>query len=167
MSIAILTHDPRWKGLAPTVKRAAEAALCYLSSPRARTSSTKKKLDPRLRGDDKYSVAILLTDDAEVQQLNHQYRKKNKPTNVLSFPNGSVEGGVIQLGDIAMAYDTLAREAAAQGKPLKHHLTHLTIHGVLHLLGYDHEAESEAEAMESLEIAILGGMGIANPYESA
>lgn len=147
-AVTILTHDPRWKGLAPTVRRAAEAALAKL----------------RVK---KSAVTIVLSNDDEVQALNHQYRYKNKPTNVLSFPDGSVEAGATQLGDILLAYEIIAREADEQGKKLKHHLTHLTIHGVLHLLGHDHEVENEAEAMESLEITILSGMGIANPYESA
>lgn len=147
VAISILTHDARWKGLAPTVKRAAEAALAQ--------QKVKKS-----------AVTILLAEDAEVQALNLDYRGKNKPTNVLSFPNGEVEEGVRQLGDIILSYDTLAAEAAAQCKLLKHHLAHLTIHGVLHLLGYDHEAEAEANRMEAIEIALLARMGIANPYES-
>jgi probable rRNA maturation factor len=146
MPITLLTDDPRWKGLAPTVRRAAVAAL---AAQRVKKSS----------------LTILLSSDAHIQTLNHHYRHKNAPTNVLSFLDGSVAGGITQLGDIILAYETITREAVAQGKKLKHHLTHLTIHGVLHLLGHDHEAEDEAEAMESLEIAILACMGIANPYE--
>ncbi len=148
VEITILTHDARWKGLTPTVKRAAEAALAQ--------QKVKKS-----------AVTIVLAEDAGVQALNRDYRGKNKPTNVLSFPNGDVEEGVRQLGDIILSYDTLAVEAVAQGKLLKHHLTHLTIHGVLHLLGHDHEAEAEANRMEAIEIALLARMGIANPYESA
>lgn len=147
MTITILIQDKRWKGLAPTVKRAAEAALA------------KQKVK-------KAAVTIALSNDAEVKQLNKAYRGKNKPTNVLSFPNGEIEDGLRQLGDIILAYETVAKEAKEQGKPLKHHLTHLTIHGVLHLLGFDHTEDSEAEIMESCEIAILKRMGIANPYES-
>ena len=165
--ITILTHDVRWKGLAPTVRRAAEAALTHpslLSSLRKQGSKAK---DSRFRGNDKVSVAVVLTNDAEVQTLNRDYRKKNKPTNVLSFPDGSVEEGGRQLGDIILAYETIAREAAEQKKPIKAHLTHLTLHGVLHLLGFDHETEKEAEAMESIEISVLKRMGIANPYESS
>ncbi|MDX2094573.1 MAG: rRNA maturation RNase YbeY [Alphaproteobacteria bacterium] len=170
--ITILTHDARWKGLAPTVKRAVEAALeVKHASSRKRVGNKKKSLNVSADGHKNSAVTILLTDNAEVKALNAQYRGKNKPTNVLSFPDGSEEMGrngkpLMHLGDIAMAYETIAGEAAEQGKALKHHIAHLTIHGVLHLLGYDHEEAGEAEAMEAQEIAILACMGIANPYES-
>jgi probable rRNA maturation factor len=147
-TITILTHDPCWKGLAPAVKRAAEAVL---TAQRIKQST----------------LTIVLSNDVEVQSLNRDYRHKNKPTNVLSFPDGSVEAGITHLGDVVLAHETIAQEAHAQGKKLKHHLTHLTIHGVLHLLGFDHMAENEAKRMEKLEISILARIGIANPYESA
>lgn len=110
----------------------------------------------------KGAVAIVLMDDAAIQGINHQFRGKNKPTNVLSFPS-SEEG---ELGDILLAYETIHREADEQGKSLKSHTTHLLVHGVLHLLGHDHEREADAKRMESLEIAILSQLDIDNPYET-
>jgi probable rRNA maturation factor len=110
-------------------------------------------------------VAILLTDDAAVRALNARFRHRDAATNVLSFPGisqGPTAGG--HLGDIALAFGVCAREAAEQGKPLAHHLTHLVIHGVLHLLGYDHQESAEAERMESLERALLKVLGAPDPY---
>jgi probable rRNA maturation factor len=107
-------------------------------------------------------VTILLTDDAAIQDLNARFRNKNAPTNVLSFPAPATAAP--HLGDIALAYGVCAREADAQGKPLAHHLMHLTAHGVLHLLGYDHESDADAERMEALEREILAGLGVPDPY---
>jgi probable rRNA maturation factor len=112
-------------------------------------------------------VAILLTDDQAIRALNRQWRGRDEPTNVLSFPHhpsGRHADGPNILGDIVVAYETTAREAASEGKPLLHHLTHLTVHGFLHLLGYDHESHAEAEAMENLERKILAQLGILDPY---
>lgn len=111
-------------------------------------------------------IVILLTDDDSVQALNRDFRQKDYATNVLSFPAPrdplvNPEG---QIGDIALAYGVCAREAAEQGKPLAHHLQHLVAHGVLHLLGYDHESDDEAEAMEALEREILAGLDVPDPY---
>lgn len=111
---------------------------------------------------DGQGIAILLTDDESVQALNRDFRRKDKPTNVLSFPSPPNPEG--QIGDIALAYGVCAREAAEQGKPLAHHLQHLVAHGVLHLLGYDHESDDEAEAMEALEREILAGLDVPDPY---
>jgi probable rRNA maturation factor len=108
------------------------------------------------------ALAILLTDDAHQRTLNSAFRGKDVATNVLSFPAaGPAADG---LGDIALAFDVCAREAAEQGKTLAAHLQHLTTHGVLHLLGYDHESDAEAEAMEAKERAILAGLGVVDPY---
>jgi probable rRNA maturation factor len=108
------------------------------------------------------AVAILLTDDDSVADLNTRFRGKPKSTNVLSFP--AAESAYPHLGDVALAFGVCAREADAQGKSLAHHLTHLVVHGVLHLLGYDHEAEADAEVMEQMECEILRRFGIADPY---
>jgi len=107
-------------------------------------------------------VSILLTDDQELRDLNARFRGQDKPTNVLSFP--SPEHFAPHLGDVALAYETCAREAAEQGKPLAHHLSHLVAHGVLHLLGWDHQTDAEADEMEALERTVLAALGIPDPY---
>lgn len=130
----------------------------------------RRAVEAALEGD-KYraaSVSILLTDDAAIRRLNAEFRGFDKPTNVLSFPASSRPGDPEPaLGDIALACETCAREAEEEGKALTDHLTHLVIHGTLHLLGHDHEAVAEAEAMEALETRILAGLGIADPYAEA
>lgn len=126
-------------------------------------------------GDQLTEINILLTDDAEIQELNKRYRGVDKPTNVLSFPSFEPEeiSGLktnkqspepIVLGDIALAYETIQKECSDQDKSFDHHLIHLTVHGVLHLLGFDHEKDEEAAVMESLEIQILSSLTIPNPY---
>ena len=108
------------------------------------------------------ALAVLLTDDAAVRELNRRWRGKDAATNVLSFPAAATAAP--WLGDVALAYETCAREAAEQGKPLGAHVTHLVAHGVLHLLGWDHQTDAEAEEMESLERQILARLGVADPY---
>ncbi|MEX0921499.1 MAG: rRNA maturation RNase YbeY [Rhodovibrionaceae bacterium] len=115
-------------------------------------------------------LSLALSDDAELQILNKAYRGKDGPTNVLSFPGDPLPetaGQPYLLGDVVLALGVCAREAAAQGKTLADHLTHLVVHGVLHLLGQDHESDAEAARMEALEVRILAGLGIADPYASA
>ena len=118
-------------------------------------------------------VAIRLTDDDEVQSLNAQYRGKDKPTNVLSFPMvqpdllgalANTDDGEALLGDIVLAYGVCAREAEEKGISVVDHATHLIVHGTFHLLGYDHQGEAEAEAMEALETQALASIGLADPY---
>jgi probable rRNA maturation factor len=109
-------------------------------------------------------VSLLLADDATLRGLNARFRDQDKPTNVLSFP--APQNPERFLGDVALAYGVCAREAQEQGKPLAHHLQHLVAHGVLHLLGYDHMSDAEAEEMEGLERAVLAGLGIPDPYAS-
>jgi probable rRNA maturation factor len=120
----------------------------------------------------KIELSILLTDDGAVRVLNRTWRGKDAPTNVLSFPSGLgpedlPAGEALSLGDIALALETVEREAAAEGKPIEAHLAHLVVHGVLHLLGHDHEEEAQAAAMEALEVELLAGLGFPDPYREA
>jgi probable rRNA maturation factor len=117
--------------------------------------------------DEHFNVSLLFTNNAAVQVLNRDWRGKDKPTNVLSFPAGDspVETEVEFLGDIALALETVAAEAADEGKTFEHHTTHLLVHGFLHLCGYDHETgDDDAEEMETLERAILARLAITDPY---
>lgn len=123
------------------------------------------------------SVSVKLSDNAEVHALNREWRDKDKPTNVLSFPmldddeidallDGTYNAPEILLGDIILAYETCAAEAAEKEISIAHHATHLVIHGMLHLLGHDHIDDEEAEAMEALEVKALASMGLHNPYDA-
>ena len=115
-------------------------------------------------------LAVMLTDDAGIRTLNNNWRQIDKPTNVLSFPALQPEGAPKpgdaprMLGDIAIAFETTRREADDEGKPFDHHLGHLAVHGFLHLIGYDHETDAEADEMEDLERQILAQLGIPDPY---
>lgn len=140
-------HD-EWTDALPEVSAvvtgAIEAAFAHMGA--------KEQLD----------LVVLLTDDAEMKALNKEFRQKNAPTNVLSFPAPDMMHP--HLGDMALGFETCVREAKAQNKSLKDHVAHLSVHGVLHLLGYDHMNDAEAEEMEDLERKILQGLGIADPY---
>ncbi|QKC93317.1 rRNA maturation RNase YbeY [Mesorhizobium sp. NZP2298] len=112
-------------------------------------------------------LSVVFSDDAHIRTLNAGWRGKDKPTNVLSFPAfPPVPGGPLppMLGDIVLAAETVTREAALEDKPLENHITHLVVHGLLHLLGYDHETDAEAEAMEAIERAALARLAIPDPY---
>lgn len=121
-------------------------------------------------------LSILLTNDQEITELNNKFRHKNSPTNVLSFPDQEINWQEINnlmldkdsdyffLGDIAFSYNTIFQEAIEQGKSFKNHFIHLLAHSILHLLGFDHLTDSDAEAMEKLEIAILADLSITSPY---
>jgi probable rRNA maturation factor len=158
--ITLVVEDRRWRshrGLQGRLTRAAEAA-CRRA---------------KLRGD----VTILLADDKKLRALNHSFRGKDKPTNVLSFPGGSINGRTAgrfasaaapgYAGDIAIAYGVTSREAKTARKSFADHATHLVVHGVLHLAGYDHERAKDANVMEPLETKILARLGIADPYAVA
>jgi probable rRNA maturation factor len=111
-------------------------------------------------------LAIVLTDDSAIRQLNRLWRGVDAPTNVLSFPAATrqAEDEPAHLGDIALAYQTIAREARAEGKPFAHHVAHLAVHGYLHLIGFDHEHDADAEAMEKAERKVLRRLSIPDPY---
>ena len=162
LRIEVLIHSRKWKAepqASAIARKAIRAAASVASTPRA-------------------ELAIVLTDDSAIHALNREWRGHNKPTNVLSFPaprlppalagerraGGHKRPRPAALGDIVIAFETTAREAAAEGKPLRHHLSHLAIHGFLHLVGHDHENERDAQRMESLEVKILAGLGVPDPY---
>lgn len=111
-------------------------------------------------------IAVKLTDDAAIRTLNRDWRGKDYATNVLSFPTPEIAraGGDPHLGDIAIALETLLREATEENKPFADHLQHLAVHGTLHLLGFDHEVEEDAEEMEAMEREVLAGLGVPDPY---
>lgn len=126
-----------------------------------------------LDGDGVVEVSVRLSDDAEVRELNRNYRHKDRATNILSFPMLTPDevagflpqpGGELLLGDLVLAHETVAGEADAAALALADHVVHLLVHGTLHLLGHDHQDDAAAEAMEALERRILSGLGIADPY---
>lgn len=130
------------------------------------TAKTAEKL-----GIDTLELSIVLADDMLVQQLNREYRGKDKPTNVLSFPQMSDdlsdENTARLLGDIVLSFETVNKESEEQNKDFKDHTTHLIVHGILHLLGHDHIEDDMADEMERLEVKILEDLGIKNPYETS
>ena len=146
MSITLLIREAKWRevrGLVPRLKRAVAAAL-------AEAGATGEA-----------ELSIVLTNDRELKALNSRFRRKDKPTNVLSFP---ARGDY--LGDVAIAYGVTAREAKAAGKRIADHAVHLAVHGVLHLMGFDHMTARQAKIMEPMEVRILASLRIANPYEA-
>lgn len=149
MKLSIDIEDPGWNGIPDLEDHARKAVGAVVGKADA-------------------EVNILFTDDLSVARLNKEWRGKPKPTNVLSFPAGDFPapaGEAKPLGDIVLAHGVVAREAAEQGKTLLQHTMHLMIHAALHLLGHDHGADAEAEAMEALETEILKGLGYPDPYE--
>jgi probable rRNA maturation factor len=147
-AITLLVDDPAWRrmrGFRARLERAAETAL--------KAAGFKGKS----------ALTVLLSSDEKLRQLNRDFRGKNKATNVLSFPAGTSSNGY--RGDIAIAYGVTKREADEAGKRFSDHASHLVVHGVLHLAGYDHETSRDAEVMEPLEVKILKRLGVPNPYK--
>jgi probable rRNA maturation factor len=163
IAVPVTIEDRAWRVLPTPSRRVARTVR-----------STLNRACPRL---DSATVSVLLTGDTQQRALNRDWRGKDAATNVLSFPARAIIAGEtpepefagvpLELGDLALAFETCAREAKEQGKPLEHHLDHLVIHGVLHLLGYDHIEDIDAAIMEPLEVSILAGLGIPDPYADA
>jgi probable rRNA maturation factor len=148
-------------------------ADCWRNAPNAEAVIQRAIAAAVERVDDSVAnaeLAIMLTDDSGIRTLNNNWRGIDQPTNVLSFPAlqppAPQKAGAAprMLGDIAIAYETMRREADQDGKPFDHHLSHLAVHGFLHLIGYDHTNDDDAEAMEALETEILAQLGIPDPY---
>jgi probable rRNA maturation factor len=157
-----------WEAAVTDVEQLVEAAA------RAAFEAAER---PEILGGAPAEMSLVLADDTLVQTLNRDYRDKDKPTNVLSFALlddlddtddvlAREQGMPILIGDVILAFETVQREAREQGKSVGDHLTHLVIHGVLHLLGYDHQSDPDADRMERLETSILARMGIADPYSA-
>jgi probable rRNA maturation factor len=150
-AIEIMVESPLWRA----EPRAAAVLRRAIGEAAEMTGATAGAIE----------VAIMLCDDAAMRKLNGRWRGRAEPTNVLSFPvAGRARDGGGARGDIAIAYETTAREAQGNGKRFDEHLAHLAVHGFLHLLGYDHQSDDQAEAMERLERLILARLGIADPY---
>jgi probable rRNA maturation factor len=154
-AVDVLIESEAWRML-PEAEDLVRRAIAY-------AAASEVAIHPR-----EAELSVLLCDDQTITGLNARWRGQEKPTNVLSFPAPPLRGATpaerVPLGDIAIAYETLAREAREQGKSVSDHLSHLVVHGFLHLLGYDHCVEGEAEQMERLEGSILARIGVANPY---
>jgi probable rRNA maturation factor len=153
MPLDIAIEDDGWAALPNLEMMAEQAAAAALP-----------------KGEQSKIITLLFADDVTMQDLNKEWRGFDKPTNVLSFPAPKDQpvppGELPLLGDIVLGFETCAREAEAAGKTLGNHTCHLIVHGVLHLLGYDHENDKGAEVMEAAEIKILSTLGIENPYLS-
>lgn len=159
----ILIEDERWHDILPD-----NASLVAMS-----LDHIMKNID-LFENAREIELSITLSNDESIRNLNRDYRNKDKPTNVLSFPqidwtkdNIDANNPLIMLGDVIVALETIEREAHEQEKRLQDHFIHMLVHSILHLCGYDHEIETDAEAMEKLEIDILNEMGIKNPYQTA
>jgi len=155
MSVSIEVEDPAWKSLSGLEELVQATVKAVLSEAAGQ--------DPDC------DIAVLFTDDDTIAALNGEWRGKPKPTNVLSFPTPHdmpvPAGEPRPLGDVVLAHGVVMREAAEQGKTLRDHTAHLIVHGTLHLIGYDHEDDDEADKMEALEIRVLKGLGISDPCE--
>ncbi len=157
--VEVVIEDDRWRAFGDVAGAVNQAIAALLASGTSGTGTLT-------------SATVLLADDAHVASLNMNFRGKSEPTNVLSFPAGPVPavagatapGATGYAGDVIIARETVEREAGTLGVPVLHHLQHLAVHGLLHLIGYDHITDADATVMETLETRILATLGIADPY---
>jgi probable rRNA maturation factor len=169
LAVDVLIEAQAWRTL-PEAEDLVRRAIAFTatSGVEIRRPDTHPALRRKRGKKAGWRLCILLSDDEQIARLNGQWRGQEKPTNVLSFPApvpcGAAPNEKMPLGDIAIAYETLAREAEENGQEVSDHLSHLVVHGFLHLLGYDHHMDDEAERMERLERDILARMGVDNPY---
>ncbi len=162
IEVALISETPwtdgEWEALATRA-----ATLAVAATPHANLATTRAVVE----------ISVRLTSDDEVRILNRQYRKQDKPTNVLSFPMiqpdlietiANTDDGEVLLGDIVLAHGVCAREAEERGVAIEDHATHLIVHGILHLLGYDHMTDTDGDAMEAMERDVLAALGLHDPY---
>ncbi|MGE5600181.1 MAG: rRNA maturation RNase YbeY [Pseudomonadota bacterium] len=165
LDLEVIAETPAWAKRLPEF-----AELCRGAAGAAFAAASGHRQVPGGAAE----ATLLLADDARIRALNKTFRGRDEPTNVLSFPNVEVDvlaaagadGPPCALGDIVIAFETTVGEAAREGTSLSHHLSHLVVHGILHLLGYDHSTDDEALVMEALEVRALAALGIADPYSS-
>jgi len=162
LEVGIIKEEKSWRALKiinkPTISKLVKETLLYF--PYFKNSTIE--------------LAILFTNDSKIQKLNLEFLKKDKPTNVLSFPDHEIDKNIlfkskkdndyIYIGDIALGFETIEREALEKGISIYHHVAHMLIHGILHLIGFDHQIEMEEEEMKSIEVQILKNLCIGNPY---
>jgi probable rRNA maturation factor len=166
LDLAFRKWEKAFDKMGKKIEMAVAAAFLDAKKPRAFTGRN-------------FEIGVILGNDSMMKDLNHTYRGKNQPTNVLSFPQMKMKGlsaktldalpgkGPIPLGDVVLAHQTIAKECKAQGKTLENHTLHLIVHGTLHLLGYDHMSARDAKTMEKLECDILASLGYPDPYHEA
>lgn len=170
LSVHLVKNSPKWKAAFPQMKKKIEqaAAAAFLNAKKPAAFQRRH-----------FEITLVLADDKTQKSLNHDFRGKNKPTNVLSFPQLNMQKfrrtaldifpvkAPVPLGDVVLAFETIHSESKKQKKTLEEHVLHLVVHGVLHLLGYDHMRVKDAKIMEKLECDILEALGYPDPYETS
>lgn len=170
LSVHLVKSSPKWKAAFPSMKKKIEqaAAAAFLNAKKPAAFDRRH-----------FEITLVLSDDKTQKSLNHDFRGKNKSTNVLSFPQLNMQKfrktaldvfpvkEPVPLGDVVLAFETILAESKKQEKTMEEHVLHLVVHGVLHLLGYDHMRDKDAKKMEKLECDILDALGYADPYETA